>query len=86
MENKKIICKKCKTEFLFTAEEQVFYKEKGLKNEPSFCKECRSREKVRRKKLYPAVCSKCGCKAWVPFQPKGDRPIYCQSCFSEKFI
>ncbi|OGD54148.1 DNA-directed RNA polymerase [Candidatus Bathyarchaeota archaeon RBG_13_38_9] len=26
-------------------------------------------------------CSDCGKDAEVPFQPKEDRPVYCQDCF-----
>ncbi len=39
MEDKKIICKECGKEFVFSAGEQEFFKEKGL-NEPKKCKEC----------------------------------------------
>jgi CxxC-x17-CxxC domain-containing protein len=31
---------------------------------------------------YKAVCSDCGCECQVPFQPRQDRPIYCQKCWS----
>ena len=34
MEDKKIICKDCGSEFVFTVGEQEFYKEKGFDNEP----------------------------------------------------
>ena len=33
MEDKKIVCKDCKKEFIFVAGEQEFYKEKGIKDE-----------------------------------------------------
>jgi CxxC-x17-CxxC domain-containing protein len=29
------------------------------------------------------VCAQCGQPAQVPFQPRGDRPVYCSSCFSK---
>ncbi|WBW99263.1 zinc-ribbon domain-containing protein [Oceanirhabdus sp. W0125-5] len=48
MEDKKLICKDCGNEFIFTAGEQEFYKEKGFENEPKRCKECRSKAKDRR--------------------------------------
>ena len=38
----------CGNEFVFTAGEQEFYKEKGLDNEPKRCKECRNRRKATR--------------------------------------
>lgn len=43
--DKKIICKDCNKEFLFTEGEQAFYKEKGFTNEPVRCKDCRQAKK-----------------------------------------
>ena len=40
-EDKMIKCKKCEKEFLFSAGEQKFYKERGF-FAPSMCKECRA--------------------------------------------
>jgi CxxC-x17-CxxC domain-containing protein len=37
-----------------------------------------------RKEMYPAVCSACGKKTQVPFQPKKDRPVYCSDCFAKQ--
>ena len=48
MEDKKIVCKDCGTEFVFTVREQEFYKEKGFTNEPVRCKECRDKKKSER--------------------------------------
>lgn len=47
MEDKKIICKDCGKEFVFTVGEQEFYKEKGFENEPVRCPECRKARKQR---------------------------------------
>ncbi|MDD4564609.1 MAG: zinc-ribbon domain-containing protein [Eubacteriales bacterium] len=52
MEDKKIICKDCGTEFTFTVGEQEFYKEKGFENEPQRCPECRSARKRQRNNRY----------------------------------
>ena len=30
---------------------------------------------------HKAVCSDCGAECEVPFEPKADRPIYCQKCW-----
>ncbi len=35
-----------------------------------------------RRELYPAVCAECGKNTEVPFQPRGDRPVYCSDCYS----
>jgi CxxC-x17-CxxC domain-containing protein len=31
--------------------------------------------------MYDAICSDCGRDTKVPFQPKADRPVYCNDCF-----
>lgn len=47
MEDKKIICKDCGNEFVFTVGEQEFYKEKGLENDPVRCADCRRARKAQ---------------------------------------
>ena len=37
-----------------------------------------------RREMYTAVCSSCGGEARVPFQPRGDKPVYCSDCFSKQ--
>ncbi|MFA6254364.1 MAG: CxxC-x17-CxxC domain-containing protein [Candidatus Paceibacterota bacterium] len=32
--------------------------------------------------MHQAICSKCGKECEVPFRPTGDKPIYCNDCFS----
>ena len=34
-----------------------------------------------RREMFPAVCSSCGKDTQVPFQPRGDKPVYCSECF-----
>lgn len=46
--DKTLVCQDCGNEFIFTAGEQAFYKEKGLENEPKRCKECRDKRKAAR--------------------------------------
>jgi len=36
------------------------------------------------KRMYDAVCDECGNSCKVPFQPRGDKPIYCSNCFGSK--
>jgi len=43
-----LTCKDCGAEFTFTAREQSFYAEKGLRNAPTRCKPCRDRRKQER--------------------------------------
>lgn len=93
--DKSITCADCGEEFLFTAGEQAFYRERGLPNEPTRCKRCRETRKAMRgdgaagggghssgsKPMYPAICSNCGKETQVPFQPTSGRPVLCRDCF-----
>ena len=36
----------------------------------------------REREMFPAVCAQCGKDTQVPFQPRGDRPVYCSECYS----
>ena len=36
------------------------------------------------REMFEAVCSECGGVARVPFQPSGDKPVYCSNCFEQK--
>ena len=33
------------------------------------------------RETFRATCSDCGKDAEVPFQPRGDKPVYCRDCF-----
>jgi CxxC-x17-CxxC domain-containing protein len=33
------------------------------------------------REMFSATCSSCGKEAQVPFQPSGDKPVYCSECF-----
>lgn len=48
MDDKKIICKDCGKEFIFTVGEQEFYKEKGFENDPVRCPDCRRARKAQK--------------------------------------
>jgi CxxC-x17-CxxC domain-containing protein len=36
------------------------------------------------RETFEAVCSTCGKVASLPFQPSGDRPVYCRNCFKPR--
>ncbi len=38
----------------------------------------------QRREMYQATCSQCGGVAEVPFQPRGDKPVYCRDCFQSR--
>ena len=86
-EDEQLVCEDCGKEFTFTAGEQEFYAEKGLVNKPKRCPECRlARRKNNRKKrrMYDAVCSKCGTQTQVPFKPVPGRDVFCKECFQQQ--
>lgn len=36
------------------------------------------------RQMFDAVCAECGQPTQVPFQPRGDRPVYCRDCFNRR--
>ena len=89
--DRSLTCRECGREFVFTGGEQEFYAAKGLVNEPGRCADCRAARRERmngsgldtgaRREMHPAICGSCGVETRVPFLPRGDRPVYCSSCF-----
>jgi CxxC-x17-CxxC domain-containing protein len=94
MQDKTLTCSDCGQTFTFTASEQEFFTQKGF-SDPSRCPSCRAARKAARnsgesygggrgggeRQMYPAVCAQCGKATEVPFQPRGDRPVYCSDCY-----
>ena len=82
-EDKTLTCKDCGAEFTFTAGEQEFFAEKGFENEPTRCGDCRRVKKAarRNREMFTATCAACGAEARVPFNPTGDKPVYCSACY-----
>ena len=86
-QDKTLVCKECGNEFVFTAGEQAFYKEKGFLNKPKSCKACRDAKKNAGKperQYFIATCAECGGEAKLNFQPSNDRPVYCSACFEAR--
>jgi CxxC-x17-CxxC domain-containing protein len=91
LEDKMLTCKDCANQFVYSVREQQFFAEKGFQNQPQRCRDCRQ---VRRanggdthgarasRPSYDAVCAACGVETTLPFRPRGDRPVYCRTCFS----
>ena len=94
-EDKALQCADCGQQFTFTAGEQEFYASRGFQNEPKRCPDCRRTRKTQRsgeggaggyrapRQMYSVVCAQCGAQAEVPFEPRGDRPVYCSDCYSK---
>lgn len=52
-----IKCKGCKEDFLFSADEQEFFKNKGFDKHPLRCRGCRRKKKSRRSSVVAAAGS-----------------------------
>ncbi len=92
-EDRTLTCQDCGESFTFSADDQQYHAEKGYENEPKRCPSCRQARRgdrgdssygSSRREMYPAVCAQCGKDTQVPFQPRGDRPVYCSDCFSKQ--
>jgi len=85
LEDRTLSCRDCGGEFAFTAGEQRFYMERGLLNDPQRCPTCRATKRRERgddqRALTTVVCASCGAQTTVPFVPRLDKPVYCNSCF-----
>jgi len=89
-QDKTLKCADCGADFTFSAEDQEFFQSKGYTNEPKRCPECRQARKTQRygnssygapRQMFPATCAQCGKATEVPFQPRGDKPVYCSDCY-----
>jgi len=93
-QDKMLKCIDCGTEFLFTAGEQLFFRDKQFKNEPKRCKACKAKRLAvigapSPASRYPRIetrttCSQCGKETTVPFRPTQGRPVLCRECFQGK--
>ena len=93
--DKVIKCRDCGEDFVFTAGEQNFYKDRGFQHEPTRCRRCRDDKKRQAggmvsptpisntspREFHDAVCSSCGTSTQVPFRPTPGKPVYCRDCF-----
>jgi len=91
-EDKSLQCSDCGTTFTFSAEEQEFFQSRGYTNEPKRCPSCRQARKSERygnsgsgyrsqRQMFPVKCAQCGKDTEVPFEPRGDKPVYCSDCY-----
>jgi CxxC-x17-CxxC domain-containing protein len=91
-QDKSIQCSDCGATFTFSVEEQEFFQSRGYTNEPKRCPSCRQARKTERygndgpgnrtqRQMFPAVCADCGKDTQLPFEPRGDKPVYCSDCY-----
>jgi CxxC-x17-CxxC domain-containing protein len=80
-------CVVCGKDFVFTADEQLFFQAKQFINDPKHCKECKAKRAAsakRNRREVRTVCAECGSETTVPFQPNQGRPVLCRACFQKK--
>ena len=98
--DEQLTCTDCGAPFTFTSGEQQFFASKGFTNKPNRCPDCRAARKASRgapggggarggggggaREMFQVTCSNCGQMAEVPFQPRGDKPVYCRDCFAQR--
>jgi CxxC-x17-CxxC domain-containing protein len=93
-EDRAILCVDCGQDFTWTAGEQLFFHDKGLRNEPKRCKPCKQAKNerlaaiaaaqatgVRQRIEVSVLCAQCGQQTTVPFYPSQGRPVFCRACF-----
>jgi CxxC-x17-CxxC domain-containing protein len=89
-QDKAIQCSDCGATFTHSAEDQEFFQTRGYTNEPKRCAPCRQTRKAERnassgygsqRQMHAVTCAECGNETEVPFEPRGDRPVYCSDCF-----
>lgn len=89
-----LTCSDCGQEFTFTAADQAFFQERGFST-PKRCRACRMAKKAdgggggggyrsSSSQGTPVICSGCGQPTTVPFEPRGDRPVYCRDCYQAR--
>ncbi len=81
-EDQHLRCSDCGEEFLFTAGEQAFYREKGLTHAPTRCKRCRDLRKNQRGGAGPPSRARSGA-------PGGSREMHaarCSNCGAETLV
>lgn len=91
-----LTCSDCGQDFVFTAADQAFFRERGY-SAPKRCKNCRQAKKNDQQggggygggggyrssasSGTSVICAGCGQQTTVPFEPRGDRPVFCRSCY-----
>ncbi|MGB2827848.1 MAG: CxxC-x17-CxxC domain-containing protein [Dehalococcoidales bacterium] len=89
-QDKSIQCSDCATAITFSAGEQEFFASRGYTNEPKRCPPCRQARKsepngnssyTAPRQMFAATCAECGKDTEVPFEPRGDKPVYCSDCY-----
>jgi len=95
-----LTCRDCGQAFTFTSGEQDFYASRGFSEPSrcADCRAARKAQRDGgdsyssggyggsrgTREMFSVTCSSCGQPAQVPFQPSGDKPVYCSTCFEQR--
>ncbi len=87
----KAVCDKCGQEcevpFRPTGERPVYCRECFKRDDGGAPRRFDARDSGRpsfgEKRMFEAICAKCGKRCEVPFRPTGEKPTYCRECFGK---
>jgi CxxC-x17-CxxC domain-containing protein len=95
-----LTCAQCGNDFTFTADDQQFHAGRGYQDPkrcPTCRAERRNSQgggssyggssggyDRPQRQMFSATCARCGREALVPFEPRGDKPVYCSDCFQPR--
>lgn len=91
-QDKKLNCKDCHKDFVWSAGEQKFFADKGFTNPPIRCTDCRKKKKdgvagssqnKPSEEMHQIKCSKCAKVSEIPFKPRDPENILCSDCFEK---
>lgn len=78
--------KSCQVPFRPTSGKPVYcsscFENKGSSDSRRF--EGKDSERSGDRQMFDAICSDCGNSCRVPFQPSGDKAVFCSNCFGDK--
>jgi CxxC-x17-CxxC domain-containing protein len=80
-------CVDCGSDFIFTAAEQSFFREKQFRHDPKHCRPCRAKRSTGNARVLTETrvhCFACGAETTVPFKPTRGKPVFCRSCFQKQ--
>ena len=79
-DDRSITCVDCGQEFIFTAGEQAFYRERGLTNAPTRCRACRDARKSQRDSGGAGGHPGGGGRGGHAGGGRGEKPMYPATC------
>jgi CxxC-x17-CxxC domain-containing protein len=87
-----LTCSDCGQDFTFTAADQTFFQERVYSPKKVSMFSLHKHKHDQGGSGYrsapaqgtPVICSGCGQPTTVPFEPRGDRPVFCRDCYQAR--